>query len=287
MSDIYSIGWEEDRLPLPSVFAPPTAPVDTLLGQRLDAAAWADASQGSQRLPVKVVRATPLKAAVGRSPAYLESLQYLKGVVQRPSQFDADEESDSVTLQPAIVPSHASMPTASQMDLMADLADDYPDSQTEAVAAEVMQEGIASDRSQQPESDAPSDNIQSEEEEESEAVEQRQAKRHSCRYCGHSTARRHDLVRHMRTHTESKPYQCELCEYSTNHPSHLTTHRRIHTKEKLYACDRCKYRSATSSDLIVHRRKHTGEKPYACSYGDCPYRSTHHGNLARHIRRNH
>lgn len=109
-----------------------------------------------------------MKAAVGRSPAYLESLQYLKGVVQRPSQFDADEESDSVTLQPAIVPSHASMPTASQMDLMADLADDYPDSQTEAVAAEVMQEGIASDRSQQPESDAPSDNIQSEEEEESE-----------------------------------------------------------------------------------------------------------------------
>ncbi|KAH7669926.1 zinc finger protein, partial [Aphelenchoides avenae] len=243
----------------------------------------------TQRLPVKAVPAdAPLNATSGRNPAYLESIEYLKGAMQNPSQFDIDMESDGATPQSATVASQAGALTSSYMDFVMDLANDYVDSQMEAVAAEVMQEGAESEGIQRTESDASSENqLPPEDDEESEAVEQRQAKRHSCHYCGHSTARRHDLVRHMRTHTGSKPYQCELCEYSANHPSHIATHRRIHTKEKPYACERCEYRSATSSDLIVHRRKHTGEKPYACSYGDCLYRSTHHGNLARHIRRNH
>ncbi|KAH7718274.1 hypothetical protein AAVH_14244 [Aphelenchoides avenae] len=53
---------------------------------------WVDASQGSQRVPVKVA---PLNAAVDPNPAYLKSLGILSGGAQHPSQYDIEEESDA------------------------------------------------------------------------------------------------------------------------------------------------------------------------------------------------
>lgn len=168
MFHMYSVGWEEDRLPPTSQFAAPTAPVDagTRIGPFLDDTVWVDASQGTQCLPIKVAPA--LDTAVVPSPEYIESLAYLKGYVQHPSQFDADEESDSATLRPATVASQASLATSSFMDFVTGLANDYVDSQEEPVAAEIMQEGVASGGSHRTVSEASADHQLLDEDERSE-----------------------------------------------------------------------------------------------------------------------
>lgn len=129
--------------------------VTACLGPRLDPAVWIDASQGSQRLPIKVAPAVAPNAAVGPDQAYLKSIEYLKGVVEHPSQFVSDEESDS-------------LPAASEMDFGMELADNYEDSQIEEVSAEDVQEGAVSDGSQRAESDASSGEEQPEDGEELE-----------------------------------------------------------------------------------------------------------------------
>lgn len=118
---------------------------------------WIEASQGpdyTQRLPARVAPESRLNTAVGRKPAHLESIAFLKGVVEHPSQYYADEEPDNAKLQAVSIVSEASAPTSS-------LGND--DS-----ASSDVEDGAEPDDSQRTKSDTSSDNVLREVDEESE-----------------------------------------------------------------------------------------------------------------------
>ncbi|XP_069363458.1 gastrula zinc finger protein XlCGF71.1-like [Maniola hyperantus] len=81
----------------------------------------------------------------------------------------------------------------------------------------------------------------------------------------------------MRTHTSEKPFSCKLCPYKSNDSSNLVrhirthtdssslaVHMRTHTSEKPFSCKLCPYKSNDSSNLVRHIRTHTGEKLFRC-----------------------
>ncbi|XP_071515129.1 uncharacterized protein [Panulirus ornatus] len=82
------------------------------------------------------------------------------------------------------------------------------------------------------------------------------------------------------TPVNSKVHLCPYCSYSTARKHHLYDHIRTHTGEKPYACPHCPYRCSKSINLKIHIRIHTGEKPFVCSL--CPFRTAQKVNLVRH-----
>uniref|UniRef100_A0A3Q3MDQ4 C2H2-type domain-containing protein n=1 Tax=Mastacembelus armatus TaxID=205130 RepID=A0A3Q3MDQ4_9TELE len=130
----------------------------------------------------------------------------------------------------------------------------------------------------------------------------------SCSLCGKYFARRVDMERHMKSHSEDRPYKCSFCEKKFKNPytftllrrlrehyekqhnftgpypcaqcdktfiqlSYLAIHQRIHKGEFPYICNMCPEKFRSSNCLTVHQRKHTGEKPFLCwQCGKC-YRS--------------
>ncbi|XP_042233536.1 longitudinals lacking protein, isoforms H/M/V-like isoform X7 [Homarus americanus] len=78
----------------------------------------------------------------------------------------------------------------------------------------------------------------------------------------------------------SKVHQCPHCIYSTARKHHLEDHIRTHTGEKPFACPHCPYRCSKSINLTTHIRIHTGKKPYVCT--QCPFRTAQKVNLTRH-----
>ncbi|XP_069943911.1 protein tramtrack, beta isoform isoform X5 [Cherax quadricarinatus] len=80
---------------------------------------------------------------------------------------------------------------------------------------------------------------------------------HLCPYCSYSTARKHHLDDHIRTHTGEKPFQCPHCPYRCSKSINLKIHIRIHTGEKPYVCSLCPFRTAQKVNLIRHSYIHT------------------------------
>ncbi|XP_047492565.1 protein bric-a-brac 2-like isoform X1 [Penaeus chinensis] len=78
----------------------------------------------------------------------------------------------------------------------------------------------------------------------------------------------------------SKVHSCPYCSYSTARKHHLDDHIRTHTGEKPFACPHCPYRCSKNINLKIHIRTHTGEKPYVCP--KCPFRTAQKVNLVRH-----
>ncbi|KAK4324191.1 hypothetical protein Pmani_005193 [Petrolisthes manimaculis] len=124
---------------------------------------------------------------------------------------------------------------------------------------------------------------------------------HACFLCGKTFGLKHNLYRHLRTHTGERPHQCPHCVYRGTRRSHVLTHiNRVHpglaTPDILtpapemgsayrFTCHHCSKNFYHKNDFRKHLRVHTGEKPYACPY--CPYRAAVKARLRSHVRTRH
>lgn len=84
-------------------------------------------------------------------------------------------------------------------------------------------------------------------------------RRHRCTHCPYSTARKHSLTVHMRTHTGEKPFLCPHCPYRCSKKVNLKIHIRTHTGEKPFTCQQCSFRSAQKVNLLRHLQTHARE----------------------------
>ncbi|KAK8752158.1 hypothetical protein OTU49_012369, partial [Cherax quadricarinatus] len=54
---------------------------------------------------------------------------------------------------------------------------------------------------------------------------------YACFLCGKTFGLKHNLYRHLRTHTGERPHQCPHCDYRGSRRSHVLTHiNRVHQK---------------------------------------------------------
>ncbi|KAI3619678.1 transcriptional repressor ctcf-like [Moniliophthora roreri] len=82
----------------------------------------------------------------------------------------------------------------------------------------------------------------------------------TCKLCGLELARKGDLPRHMRTHSDNKDamlHRCpvEGCNFANLQRSNVDTHIRTHTKEKTHHCPDCDFSAVDPGSLTRHRRR--------------------------------
>ncbi|KAK7060881.1 hypothetical protein VNI00_000614 [Paramarasmius palmivorus] len=88
----------------------------------------------------------------------------------------------------------------------------------------------------------------------------------TCTICGVELARKGDMPRHMRTHSDNKDsmlHRCpvEGCNFANLQRSNVDTHIRTHTKEKNQQCPDCEFSAVDPGSLTRHRKRKHGYVP--------------------------
>ncbi|XP_026182165.1 zinc finger protein 14-like [Mastacembelus armatus] len=110
----------------------------------------------------------------------------------------------------------------------------------------------------------------------------------SCSLCGKYFARRVDMERHMKSHSEDRPYKCSFCEKKFKNPYVLKRHQREICKSKELKkskrretqrsnpqppsdglsegkiCPICSRILPCTADIAKHLRSHSEERPFIC-----------------------
>uniref|UniRef100_A0AAX7VRC2 C2H2-type domain-containing protein n=1 Tax=Astatotilapia calliptera TaxID=8154 RepID=A0AAX7VRC2_ASTCA len=95
----------------------------------------------------------------------------------------------------------------------------------------------------------------------------------NCSFCGKYFARRVDMERHMKSHSEDRPYKCSFCEKKFKNPYVLKRHqkeicksreqKKVRRKEA-QLCPICSRILPCTADIAKHLRSHSEERPFIC-----------------------
>uniref|UniRef100_A0A3B4Z8M7 Zinc finger protein 14-like n=1 Tax=Stegastes partitus TaxID=144197 RepID=A0A3B4Z8M7_9TELE len=79
----------------------------------------------------------------------------------------------------------------------------------------------------------------------------------NCSLCGKYFARRVDMERHMKSHSEDRPYKCSFCEKKFKNPYVLKRHQKeiCKSRDRILPC---------TADIAKHLRSHSEERPFIC-----------------------
>ncbi|XP_075237751.1 uncharacterized protein LOC142333979 [Lycorma delicatula] len=102
-----------------------------------------------------------------------------------------------------------------------------------------------------------------------------------CNFCQKSFHRKHDLKRHINSHTKEKNYICNFCSKSFNESSELNLHFKIHMEEG-YICKCCQKSFKNKNNIKAHLNTHTNEKNYVCNFCQTSFHRKY--DLIRHIK---
>uniref|UniRef100_A0AAQ5Z838 C2H2-type domain-containing protein n=1 Tax=Amphiprion ocellaris TaxID=80972 RepID=A0AAQ5Z838_AMPOC len=95
----------------------------------------------------------------------------------------------------------------------------------------------------------------------------------NCSLCGKYFARRVDMERHMKSHSEDRPYKCSFCEKKFKNPYVLKRHQKEICKSReqkkpkrkeTQLCPICSRILPCTADIAKHLRSHSEERPFIC-----------------------